>query len=796
MANAQSETGLAKKIDRKGKIVKLNNHRNTKAAIFSEDFSDGTLPAGWQNVDNGTTGFVWYFDNPGGRTLNSTTGTNGFAVFDSDENGGGAEDCDLITPVIDCSALTVVKLAFEHYYSSYDNDQGQLSVSGDNGTNWTIIQTWTTDGTNATAELFDISAVAAGQSQVMIKWNYQGDYSWYWAIDDVSVFEPEANDLAVTAITPSFVESGATVTPQVTVLNNGTADQATWSVTLTDGTYTSTKTGSNLLAGASVVVDMDSWTPADGNYTMTATVTLTGDANAANDVLTQDVNVVLPSYTAGTLYGYNAYSTTLDQHIVSVNKTTGALNDIALATTANFLSCGDYINGIIYGIESGSNDLYIVDGDGSTYNVGTITGVTSITGIAYDAMNDVVYLSDYGTSSTLFTLDMTTLEATSVGVITSNLIIGIAAGNYGEVWGIDITTDHFWSINTTTGAGTNVGALGAAISYAQDIGYDRATEVLYGTLYTDAGGLYTINVTTGAATLVGTFTDEVSMCAVASSRIISTETDILTFGFNALIPAISGTVNAVDHIVTLTVPYGTDVTALVATFTLSPYATTQVSTVDQISGTTANDFSSPVTYTVTAEAANTQDWVVTVNITPASAETDFITFGFNALIPAVSGTVNAVDHTVTLTVPYGTDVTALVATFTLSPYATAQVSTVDQISGTTANDFSSPVTYTVTAEATNTQDWVVTVDITTGINDGTINNFKVYPNPFNNEIKLEGINNHCKVKIYNSIGQVLIDLPLVNQGDRINTHSLKSGVYMISITTDKGVQITQKLIKN
>jgi len=40
MANAQSETGLAKKIDRKGKIVKLNNHRNTKAAIFSEDFSD------------------------------------------------------------------------------------------------------------------------------------------------------------------------------------------------------------------------------------------------------------------------------------------------------------------------------------------------------------------------------------------------------------------------------------------------------------------------------------------------------------------------------------------------------------------------------------------------------------------------------------------------------------------------------------------------------------------------------------------------------------------------------------
>ncbi len=40
--------------------------------------------------------------------------------------------------------------------------------------------------------------------------------------------------------------------------------------------------------------------------------------------------------------------------------------------------------------------------------------------------------------------------------------------------------------------------------------------------------------------------------------------------------------------------------------------------------------------------------------------------------------------------------------------ATAQVGGVGQVSGTTGNDFSSPVTYTVTAEdGTTTSDWTV-----------------------------------------------------------------------------------------
>jgi hypothetical protein len=60
----------------------------------------------------------------------------------------------------------------------------------------------------------------------------------------------------------------------------------------------------------------------------------------------------------------------------------------------------------------------------------------------------------------------------------------------------------------------------------------------------------------------------------------------------------------------------------------------------------------------------------------------------------------------------------LKASFTLSAGATAKVGSVIQTSGVTINDFTSPVTYTITAEdGVTNQDWVVTVN-----NEGTGNN--------------------------------------------------------------------------
>ncbi len=73
----------------------------------------------------------------------------------------------------------------------------------------------------------------------------------------------------------------------------------------------------------------------------------------------------------------------------------------------------------------------------------------------------------------------------------------------------------------------------------------------------------------------------------------------------------------------------------------------------------------------------------------ASENTDYLTKDVVATITA--------DKTITAIVPYETDLSALVATFTASKDATVKVGGVDQVSGDTPNDFSNAVIYTVTA---------------------------------------------------------------------------------------------------
>jgi hypothetical protein len=73
-------------------------------------------------------------------------------------------------------------------------------------------------------------------------------------------------------------------------------------------------------------------------------------------------------------------------------------------------------------------------------------------------------------------------------------------------------------------------------------------------------------------------------------------------------------------------------------------------------------------------------------------------------------TIDSAARTIDIEVQNGTDVTSLVAAFTLSSGASTKVGGVSQVSGTTANDFTEPVVYIVTAEdGTTTKAWTVTV---------------------------------------------------------------------------------------
>lgn len=186
------------------------------------------------------------------------------------------------------------------------------------------------------------------------------------------------------------------------------------------------------------------------------------------------------------------------------------------------------------------------------------------------------------------------------------------------------------------------------------------------------------------------------------------ETDITAFSIDG--ETSNATIDATNHTIDVAMPYGTDVSALVASFTLSTGATVKIGTTDQVSGTTANNFASAVTYKVIAEnGTTTQDWTVTVTV--AKNDQTAVT-AYSIAGQTGNATINASNQTIDVTMPYGTDVSALTASFTLSAGATAKASSTSQVSGTTTNDFTSSVVYSVTAEnGIATQDWTVTVTV-------------------------------------------------------------------------------------
>ncbi|MBN2036396.1 MAG: hypothetical protein JW768_06600 [Chitinispirillaceae bacterium] len=94
----------------------------------------------------------------------------------------------------------------------------------------------------------------------------------------------------------------------------------------------------------------------------------------------------------------------------------------------------------------------------------------------------------------------------------------------------------------------------------------------------------------------------------------------------------------------------------------------------------------------------------------ASQSSEKAITAFSLANPPVTGIVDTAAKTIALTVPRGTDVSALVATFTTTGVK-VEVGGVAQTSGATANNFSAPVVYTVIAEDNSTAAYTVTVTI-------------------------------------------------------------------------------------
>jgi uncharacterized lipoprotein YddW (UPF0748 family) len=163
----------------------------------------------------------------------------------------------------------------------------------------------------------------------------------------------------------------------------------------------------------------------------------------------------------------------------------------------------------------------------------------------------------------------------------------------------------------------------------------------------------------------------------------STERQIDYFAFEAVDPVAEGEINHADGTIKVTVPFGADLSELTPTIQVSEGAT-----VNPASGQ-PQDFSNFVIYTVTAASGAKKSYTVLVSEGPSN-NAALTSFRFPGLF--MSGTIDEESREITFEVPYGTDLSSLEAEI----IPQEEDASVTPASGT-AQDFSQPVEYTITA---------------------------------------------------------------------------------------------------
>lgn len=191
-----------------------NNGNRAFTTILTQDFSSATFPpTGWTRGHATGTTMDWV-RGIGPQTYSTfsnvyTTADNGYAFVNSDGLGsnGVLEDCWLKTPAINCTGKSYVWLRFAEFFRRFNTTPaptGDVEVSN-NGTTWTIVHQAhsgiAAGGATSNPKFVDvdISAIAANQSAVYVRFRWTGSWDYYWFIDDVEVYSRIQYDASFSA---------------------------------------------------------------------------------------------------------------------------------------------------------------------------------------------------------------------------------------------------------------------------------------------------------------------------------------------------------------------------------------------------------------------------------------------------------------------------------------------------------------------------------------------------------------------------------------------------------------------
>lgn len=200
------------------------------------------------------------------------------------------------------------------------------------------------------------------------------------------------------------------------------------------------------------------------------------------------------------------------------------------------------------------------------------------------------------------------------------------------------------------------------------------------------------------------FTSPVVYTVTASDGVTTSQYTVTVTVAGNTAATLSSSVYTVDSTLNtiIGIPFATDaVTTLTSNLTPATGATLAVFQSDGVTPRTGNVLTGDKVIVTAQDTTTKKTYTLTVALNPAKAITAFS-------FPQGTGVINGTN--ISATVPFGTDVRALVATFTTTG-SSVSVGATNQVSGTTANDFTNPQTYNITAADTTTQNYIVTITV-------------------------------------------------------------------------------------
>lgn len=156
--------------------------------------------------------------------------------------------------------------------------------------------------------------------------------------------------------------------------------------------------------------------------------------------------------------------------------------------------------------------------------------------------------------------------------------------------------------------------------------------------------------------------ESVSLDYVTTVNVIpNDEAELLSLS----IDGIDGVIDEVNKTVTVELNFGADLTSQIATFTMSDNATAYSGESEVVSGITVLDFSLPFALDIVSEDEETTN-TYTINVSVLkNTEAEFLTFG----TPAIAGIIDDVNKEVEISVPFGSDLSLITLSFTVSDNA-------------------------------------------------------------------------------------------------------------------------------